>query len=364
MDTGSYTMKALRTKYEDFASPAFVIKMGSKTLDSTVCPIQDLEVELCADGSAGGCKFTIGSEYDYEKSQWAGDLAKSIEVGAALEIQGGYVKKESIFYGYVDEYTVEYSGSEPPRITVVGVDGFGFLMNCQEPVYAGQKKPRQIIEEILSKATSAGFAKSVKVGAVDAVEVPPIKEQLDDFTYLKMLAERYCMSLLCVNGELIFDNVTGSTSPMLTLSAVTDLHSFQKRMSLKGQVGQVTVWGRDVNQKFIRGTADKVSIGGSGKSVTQLAPKFAKAVRREYSEYVRTEQECTKLAQARLDSLALELVSGEGSCLGIPELIPGRYIRIEGLDGEAEGSFFMSKVRHRFDRDGYTTSFEIKGARG
>lgn len=364
MDTGSYTMKALRSKYEDFASPAFVIKIGGRTLDSTVCPIQELEVELCADGSAGGCRFSIDAEYDYEKTRWVGDLAKDIKVGAELEIQGGYVKQESIFYGYVDEYTVEYGGSEPPRISVAGVDGFGFLMNCQEPVYGGQKNPRQIVEEILGKAKSAGFAKSVKVGTVEAAETPPIKEQLDDFTYLKLLAERYCMSLLCVNGELIFDNVIGRTGPMLTLSAATDLLSFRKRMSLKGQVGRVTVWGRDVNQKFIKGTADKVSIGGSGKAAAQIAPKIANAARREYSEYVRTEQECKKLAQARLDSLALELVSGEGSCFGIPELIPGRYIKIQGLDGDAQGSFFMSKVRHRFDRDGYTTSFEIKGARG
>lgn len=364
MDKGSYTMQALKSKYDQFRSPSFTIKIGGKTLESSQFAMLQLEVDLCADGSAGGCRFTVGSGYDRAKSEWLNNLIKTIEVGAKLEVQGGYVKREDIFFGYVDEYTVDYSGTAPPRISVTGIDGFGFLMSCQEPIYGGQKKPKQVVEEILSKATAAGYAKSVTVGNLESPEVPPMKEQLDDFKYLRMLAERYCMSLLCVKGELVFDNVVGSTSPIVTLSALTDLVSFTKRMSLHGQVGKVTVWGRDVNQKFIEGSADSVSVGGSGKSAAQIASKFSKAVRREYCEYVRTEADCKKLAQARLDSLALDFVSGEGCCLGIPELIPGRYVKIKDVDGDTEGSYFISKVHHRFDSNGgYFTMFEIKGAK-
>lgn len=365
MDKGSYQMKALDTKYGHFRTPAFTIKVGSKTLKNMEYAMMNLDVDLCADGSAGGCSFTVGSEYDREKSQWLRDLAKSIQVGAKLEIQGGYANSQKdLFYGYVDEYTVEYSGTAPPRISVAGIDGFGFLMNCQEPVYGGKKKPGQIAKEILSKAVSAGCAKSVSVGNLAPSDVPPVKEQLDDFKYLRMLAERYCMSLLCVNGELILDDVISSTAPIVTLSALTDLTSFTRRSSLRGQVGEVTVWGRDVNQKFIKGSADKVSIGRGGKSAAQIASKFAKAARREYCEYVRTEEECKKLAQARLNSLALDFISGEGSCRGLPELIPGRYVAVRDLDGDTDGSYFISKVHHRFNSmGGYSTTFEIKGAK-
>lgn len=364
MDKGRYTMQALKSKYDQFRSPAFTIKIGGKTMESARFAMLHLDVELCADGSAGGCRFTVGSEYDREKSQWLHNLAKTIEVGAKLEIQGGYVKQEDIFFGYVDEYYVEYSGSAPPRISVSGIDGLGFLMSGQEPVYGGKKKPQQVVKEIMGKAVSAGYAKSAAVGSLPASDVPPIKEQLNDFKYLRMLAERYCMSLLCVKGELIFDNVVGNTSPILTLSALNDLIQFTKRVSLYGQVGAVTVWGRDVNQKFIQGEASRVSVGGTGKSAVQIASKFAKAARREYCEYVRTGEECKKLAQARLDSLALDFVSGEGCCLGITELIPGRYIAIKDVDGDTEGSYFISKVRHCFDsKGGYLTIFEVKGAK-
>lgn len=363
MDKGSYTFQALSSKYEDFRGPAFTIKVDGTSLNSSEMPIASLEVELSADGSAGGCHFSVESLYDFAQSKWTNNLAKTIQVGAKLEILGGYVKQETLFYGYVDEFSMEYSGSAPPRLAVTGIDGFGFLMSCQQPIYGGKKKPQQVVNDILTKAISAGYAKSKTVGSLSGFDVPVVKEKLDDFKYLHLLAQRYCMSLFCVAGELIFDNVVANSSPLISFTVGMGLLDFQKRLSLQGQVGEVEIWGRDINQKFIRGAADSVSIGGAGKSAVQLAPKFKETALREYNEYVRTEKECVELAQARLDNLALNFVSGVGTCVGIPELIPGRYITVKGLDDDTEGSYFVSKVRHRFTGAGYFTQFEVKGAK-
>ena len=59
----------------------------------------------------------------------------------------------------------------------------------------------------------------------------------------------------------------------------------------------------------------------------------------------------------------MDFVSGEGECVGIPELIPGRYLKIEGSDSHTNGLYFLTKVRHSFSEAGYTTSFEFKGAK-
>ena len=137
MDKSSYTFQALSSKYEDFRGPAFTIKVDGTSLNSSEMPIASLEVELSADGSAGGCHFSVESLYDFAQSKWTNNLAKTIQVGAKLEILGGYVKQETLFYGYVDEFSMEYSGSAPPRLAVTGIDGFGFLMSCQQPIYGG-----------------------------------------------------------------------------------------------------------------------------------------------------------------------------------------------------------------------------------
>lgn len=363
MDKGSYTFKALSTKYDDFRGPALTIKVGSTTFKSFEIPMVSLEVELCGDGSAGGCHFTVESLYDNEHSKWTNNVAKAVQVGAKLEIQGGYIKQETIFYGYVDEYFMSHGGSQAPRLEVTGIDGFGYLMACQEPIYGGKKKPKTVVEEILKKVKSAGYAKSYTVGDLSGFDVPVLKEKVDDFKYLRMLAEQYGMSLLNVDGELIFDNVIKNSSPIIELTIGSGLLDFQKRFSLQGQVGEVEIWGRDANQKFIKGSATSVSIGGKGQTAVQLAPKFKQTALRENNEYVRTEKQCVELAQARLDSIALNFISGKGTCVGLPELIPGRFVAIKGLDEETAGSYFVTKVRHQFSQQGFYTEFEVKGAK-
>ena len=280
-----------------------------------------------------------------------------------MSVKGGYVKQEEIFYGYVDECTVEYSGYAPPRISVTGIDGFGYLMSCQEPVYGENKQAKAVVQELLNKVVSAGYAKKATVGSLSGYSTPLVKEKVDDFKYLKVLAERYGMNVFAVDGELIFDDVLSGGSPILSLTVGMGLMSFSRRVGLQGQVGEVEIWGRDEKQHFIKGGATRVTVCGAGDTAAQLATKFKKTSLREYSEFVRTDQECVTLAQARLNALAMNFVAGSGTCVGIPELIPGRFIEIKGLDGDSVGTYFISKVHHRFNQEGYSTQFEVKGAK-
>ena len=78
MDKSSYTFQALSSKYEDFRGPAFTIKVDGTVLNSAEMPIASLEVDLCANGSAGGCRFSVETLYDFAQSKWVNDLAKTI----------------------------------------------------------------------------------------------------------------------------------------------------------------------------------------------------------------------------------------------------------------------------------------------
>ena len=363
MDSGSYKFKDLDKKYDGFSAPAYEISVGGTTLENSKVQISTLEVEISCDGRAGGCSFQVEGQYDQENQRWLNNVTKTIKPGAEIEIKGGYVKKKLLFYGYVDDYTLDFNTEGAPNISVTGLDGLGYLMSLREPLYAGKKKPAEIVKEILNKSVSAGFAKKVTLGTLSGFETPIVKEQIDDWRFLNLVAQRYGLSLFCVAGELILDNVATKTSPIVTLTLGQGLDRFHKRVSLAHQIGKVEVQGRDVNQKPIKGEADSVKAEGSGKSAAQLVPGLKDAVLREYSEYARTQEECKLLAQNRLDGIAMGLVSGGGVCVGIPELIPGRYLEIDGGDDQANGSYFLTKVRHIFDVDGYRTEFEIKGAK-
>ena len=363
MDKGSYSYKGLDTKYDHFSAPSFEIVVAGKKFASKKVNITTLEVEQVCDGTAGGCSFSVQGQYNHEKQKWENDVADAIEVGKKLEVYGGYVDKKLLFYGYVDDYAMNFEREGIPSIEVTGLDALGYLMSLKEPLYAGERKASDIITEILNKCVSAGFAKSVTVTAPQGIEEAPIiKERVDDWTFLNLMAQRYGMSLFCVAGELIFDNVASNNSPILTLHMGKHLHGFKKRVSLAHQVGKVEIWGRDISQKPIKGYATHVKTG-KGKAASDLVGGIKKAVVREYSELVRTQAECTRMAQNRLDSIAMGFMSGSGACIGIPELIPGRYLTISGADKKTSGNFFLTRVRHIFENEAYRTEFEVKGAK-
>ena len=363
MDQGSYTYEQLAKKNDNFTAPGFVISVDGKELSKGKYVIPGVEVEISSGGIVGGCTFAIVGQYDFETKKWVNDATKFIKPGAKLTVEGGYQKREEIFYGYVDDFVLDFNSDGTPRINVNGLDGLGYLMNMCEPFYAGEKQPAEIIETVLKKSKSAGYAKDVTVGKLAEFKTPIIKEQIDDWKFLCMMAERYGASLLSVDGELIFDTLVTKTSPIVTLTVGKSLRRFTKRVSLAHQVGKVEVLGRDVNQKPVKGMASSVTVGGDGKTAAQWVSGLKDAVLRERSEYAQTEKECNILAQNRLNSIAMGFVSGEGECIGIPQMIPGRYIKIDGADDQTVGTYFITKVRHRFSRGSYVTSFEVKGAK-
>lgn len=365
MDKGSYQIDILNKKYGAFLGPAIEIKIGGVKLDSNSLPISSLTVDLSADGSAGNCTFTVDSLYDYETGGWTNKLVKLLKVGAKLEVYGGYVKKELLFFGYIDEFAMSYKSGGSPQIRVSGVDGLGYLMSCRDDYYGGEKSTAAAIKEILSKCVTAGFAKKVSVDSgLKDFETPIIKdESLDDYKFLRVLAERYGMVLMCVQGELIFDSLWEYSRPIMELELGRGLMSFERALSTHGQVGKVTVWSLDDHNESVLGTADKVSVGGTGKTAADTFSSLKKAILRESSEFATTKEECKRLAQARLNGIAMEYVRGEGQCIGIPELIPGRFIAIKGLGDESSKEFFISRVTHSFTSGGYFTRFEVKGAK-
>ena len=249
MDTGSYKFKTLCQKYEDFRGPAFDITVDGTKLESFRIPLT-VDVEQCADGSAGGCHIQIENLYDYEQSEWLNNLAKTLDVGAELKVEGGYVKKKLLFYGYVDEVSVQYSGSAPPSISVSGMDGLCYLMSCREPIYGGKLEPKKVVTSILEKAKSAGFATSITVGNLPDFDSLDVKEKIDDFKYLRLLADRYCMNLMALNGELIFDELLSNTKSLIQLTVGSGLLEFQKRVSLQNQVGEVEILAAETVERL------------------------------------------------------------------------------------------------------------------
>ena len=366
MDTNTYTIKNLESKYGGFLAPAFTVTLGSKEIDSSKTPISELSVDVDTGRSAGGCRFVIESQYDYKNRVWVNDLLDLIDVGATIKIEAGYVAKKEIFYGFADDYSIEYNHDSSPRLIVNGIDAKGYLMNAKDNKYMSEESTKDVISKILNECVSKGYAKSLMLGSIPEYNAQLIKEKIDDYRYLCFLAELFHMQFFVLNGEIIFDTLMSNTKPLMKLTLGISLLAFSKTLTLRKQVGKVIVYGIDpTTKKPISGEATSTSVSGSaGKEASELASSFKDVVEKETNHFVSTPEECQKLAQARFDARAFGFVNGRGRCLGIPDLIPGRYIELDGLDKQSDDIYFITKVSHRYSSDqGYFTSFEVKGAK-
>lgn len=365
MDKGMYPFDVLKLKYKGFFAPECEITIGSLKLKNTEVSIPEIEVELAADGTAGGCRITIADKYDYKSTSWDSKLVSALKVGAKLKVSMGYSSKSEVFFGYVDDYTIEYNEDTGPRIYITGLDGLGYLMSVRSRVYAGEKKVGELVKQLLNDAVSAGAAEKMTVGlSVKDMTVQRIVEGEDSFTFLNTLAKQIGANFFCVDGEIVFDAVSSFSLAITTLEYGKGLIRFSKRLSLANQPSKVIIHGRDINNAPIKGEAKSTTLSGDGKGAADTASKLLKkSVYEEENPLVLTADECKKLAQNRFDDLAQNFVHGEGVCIGIPELIPGRFIKVAGMDKNTNGSYFLKKVVHVYNEDGYYTRFEVRGAK-
>jgi phage protein D len=52
---------------------------------------------------------------------------------------------------------------------------------------------------------------------------------------------------------------------------------------------------------------------------------------------------------------------GSGTCIGLPEVVPGRFIDLQKLDGDIDGKYYITNVSHSLGSGGFTTRFNIGG---
>lgn len=76
---------------------------------------------------------------------------------------------------------------------------------------------------------------------------------------------------------------------------------------------------------------------------------------------VRSEAESKARAQALLDQMSMGFLTGTIELSGIPILFPGHMITLKGFNKDLNRDYFITKVVHHLDRDGFDTTVHIAG---
>jgi phage protein D len=161
-----------------------------------------------------------------------------------------------------------------------------------------------------------------------------------------------------LQGNVHFRRSTSGSSqaPIMTISPEYGLRSF--RMSLRGSplYNSATVIG--MNTRNNRRIRERVNISPSVRQYTHRILGGADKTDRDYS--INSSRRARDKANTQISGAQNEFRSLSGTCIGIPELAPGRNIRVQGVSPEGDRVFYLTSVSHSLDDNGFSTSWEAR----
>lgn len=349
--TANFDKDELRKKYKNYLTPAAKILIGDSGDDLASkyhVQIDSIQVALRVK-EASSVSFTVVNVYDVQKHCFDADIKSALCLGTVVKIELGYEsQREDIFHGFIYESAIQFGDIPSMQITAMDVRRL-MLDNNRENHAWTEKKHSQIFESIMNDYGKLKL--SVTSDATDGELSNPMIQKENDLAMVKRLCRASDREFLVCGGKAYFlkqDN----DSAVTTLCWGRELLSFSPTPCYVDTVIEVrgNLKGSDERKTEKR----TVKSEGTMKSAKQSSNTKIITL---------TDIDSVEALTARADReekiLKAKARSGSGSCIGMPVLMPGRYVQIEGLDTDVDGTYYLSSVTHSFGSDGFSTEFTL-----
>ena len=344
--------------YHAMKSPAYSLKVSGKEIKSENKTIlRKLECELTSRMEAGF--LYVEGTFNPESKEGKVWL-DAFQVGAKCELSMGYEKKlKEVFTGFL----YEISWSDPledyaMELRAIFMDARGRLMTSACADAGAARTMSQMVQKILSQSCCKQLAPSQKIGQVPKDWDLPIQRRgRSDYEVVCEAAEFLCYEFYVCGEELYFGEPRKDTSPIVTFDTVTGILSLECSRTLAHQCAAVAVSGTDDKGEQI--LAREARKKDSGFGCERMGSALSNDIQFAESA-VRTMAQAKYLAKVRMERRQQQSGRLKGSSLGLPELRPGRFVKVDKLTAPVCGTFYVQTVRHILDINGYRTEFEAE----
>lgn len=354
---------SLKKKYSSFKNPRMKILFSGKDIceNRSSVVLDDLHMELTSTYEASLAVFRIYGVYNQQEKCFSYDALKdTVVMGNAVSIYLGYLNTlELVFVGFICAVGFHFdykSGS--PYIEVSCMDIKGVMMGG---AYAAQLKASTYsaaVQEVLERTaggkiqqmggiTQAPQVSSTPDAAPGAVKSPDKTIEMvseSDYEFVVRAAKRYNFEFFIDRGKALFRPAKSDTSLLMTLDMTQGVLEFHVDYSLTGLVGEIEARAANPSKaQLIRASEklnNKISTGSKAKN---LVGKSAKVY---LDASISSEQDARARVSSLMEQMSYRLGSLEAVCIGIPDLVPGRFIEITGLGEPADNRFYLTHVTH------------------
>lgn len=348
---------ALYTKYGGFYNPTWTLKVNKMRLNvGEGVELETLECRLTTLREAGA--LTLRAELDANT-----DIAKTwldaIQLGAVCTLSLGYAgTEETVFSGFVYEAVWDSPLRCPwmkVEMTCMDVRGQLMLSSCSD---AGAARTlSQLVSKLLGQSCCTRMANAQVKAIPKDWDLPFQRTGPTDFEILCSAADFLCFEFYAYADTVYFGPARNSSETAVTFDGSNGLMRLRRRRSLAGQCAGVAVSGAD--DKGERIYAREARTADSGFGIGQIKSALALDLF-EADPTVRTMAQAQYLAKERMKERQRRSSMLLGQCTGIPELRPGRFVQVTGLNEQVNGSYYLQTVTHTIDETGFETSFEAE----
>ncbi|MBR3538654.1 MAG: hypothetical protein IKN79_06245, partial [Eubacterium sp.] len=156
--------------------------------------------------------------------------------------------------------------------------------------------------------------------------------------------------------SLYFIEAKKNKTPLIALKPGSDVVSLDVGYDMTGLVNEVVVRNIDMLQgKYIgdkKQSKNKISLGNKAK------PLIDKQSLVYIDPTTDSKEEAGYRASYLLEQVGYRLGSISGEIVGMPEIVPGRFITLEDFGIPVNNNFYLTNVKHTFTGTGYKTTFE------
>jgi phage protein D len=360
---------------QDFYVPAFEVKVGEKPMARDV--VNDIIQVSYKDSLAEVDSFDITiNNWDADKRQFKYVDSQLFDPGQKVELWMGYFGKDNLrlmLKGYITSLKPDFPAGGQPTLVIGGLNLMHILRKKQETHAYRNATDHDIARKIQGRL---GFPIELVADAAGASHKYDyiLQDNQYDILFLMDRARYIGYDLFVIEeGEkgdsgqsrLYFGPSDKVKRVSYELEYGRTLIDFHPTLNIAQQVLKVTVQAWDpVNKKRIEVSVDRDQLDVKGLNcsdrqgaINRYLDKHEETIS---NKPVANETEARTLAKETLEKIVKNMVTANGSVVGLPDLRTGSALQIRGLGECFSGRYFVTGTTHTIGDSGYTTQFECR----
>lgn len=356
--------------YNNYLAPEAVIWIENKKLSENSFYFTNLEIDKTLDGS-DTCTFSIPDAIDLEFNS----KSKLFELGDIVEVHIGYADSHKdkadlsiLFKGIITNVNWVFSENNYLTISIEAKDYSFLMMKHKYEKSMSDIKDSDVLSTIISEVYVNLFPQANRKIDLTTIEYKKVQnDKENDYLFIKSLAKRNKYEFFINNDYIYFRPIPEKLTSNLTLRYGEEILGFKPELNIEKEVSKVQVVGLELSsdKKPIIGEATREdgAFDDTKEGIKRLLKKL-NSIEYKVSEPVKSKEEATKRAEYLLQSFTNNSFKAEIRSIGIPDLIPGIAVSLDGLGNKFSGDYYIEKTVHSFNEQGYETLVNIASKKG